>query len=362
MSGTHVRARRGGALLAALALAAGLLMSGAPAAQAVSCPAVGPTGTVTPAPVPGGTWAGCDLTGANLSGADLSHMTLTAAVLSGADLRGTTLALADLTGATGLGTALTSGATVWTAATCPDATRAWVHDLGSCAQAVDTTPPGIDLLPLPAAEISEYEDVHLHWTTPETAGSGVGQWQVRTRAGSSGALTIGPWRYSPWYEDTDPNEHWASASSGAHVCSQARLRDHAGNVGPWSVTRCTDTAMDDADPRVLIDSAWRGTLSAAGWIEQAYWTTTVRGATISTDPPLYVRHVGVVATVCPTCGSLDVYVGAQHVGRISLLSSRTVRRRALALPTGRLAHGRVVVVVSSRGRMVRVDGLVVSAS
>lgn len=101
-------------VLAACGVAAGMIVTAAPA-LAVTCPTVdSSTGAVSPAPTAGVDWSGCDLSnaylpnadldGANLSGATMTHATvaganLTNADLSSADLLGTYLQGADLTSA-----------------------------------------------------------------------------------------------------------------------------------------------------------------------------------------------------------------------------------------------------------------------
>jgi uncharacterized protein YjbI with pentapeptide repeats len=100
MVGLKPRARVFAALaVAALGAATVILISGAAADAAVTCPTVGSTGVVTPAPAPGVDWAGCRLTGADLSGADLTGANLTGTSLSQANLSGADLSGANLTDA-----------------------------------------------------------------------------------------------------------------------------------------------------------------------------------------------------------------------------------------------------------------------
>jgi len=86
-------------ILAAAALAAGMVVASGSAADAVpgvTCPTVGTGGVVTPAPTPGVDWAGCQLKGANLSGADLAGADLAIAKMIGANLSGANLTNANL--------------------------------------------------------------------------------------------------------------------------------------------------------------------------------------------------------------------------------------------------------------------------
>jgi uncharacterized protein YjbI with pentapeptide repeats len=92
--------RRATCLLATGGLVAGVTglvaLTGAPPADAVTCPTVSSTGVVSPAPAPEVDWTGCDLSGANMSGADLSGADLDDANLDGATLTNATLTGADL--------------------------------------------------------------------------------------------------------------------------------------------------------------------------------------------------------------------------------------------------------------------------
>jgi hypothetical protein len=155
---------------------------------AVSCPAIGSGGTLTPGPAPGVDWSGCDLRGANLDGANLSGANLSGAdlyqvqansaafsnanlsfaelgfaglldagldgaTLTGADLTWTEINDADLSSAhvnganlqyTNMTGSVVSGATfandTWVHVTCPDGTNSDSY-VDGCFSAVDTAPP-----------------------------------------------------------------------------------------------------------------------------------------------------------------------------------------------------------------------------
>jgi uncharacterized protein YjbI with pentapeptide repeats len=81
-------------------LSAGLFSATAAPASAATCPTVGASGLVTPAPSAGVDWSGCDLTGADLASADLASADLASADLSGASFTDANLADADLNSAT----------------------------------------------------------------------------------------------------------------------------------------------------------------------------------------------------------------------------------------------------------------------
>jgi uncharacterized protein YjbI with pentapeptide repeats/outer membrane protein assembly factor BamB len=147
----------------AVAILAGAAVASTPsAAQAVTCPTVSQSGTVTPAPTPGVDWSGCDLTGAALFSFDLTGVNFSGATLTDASFRLSTLTNADLSGANLTGTSFDSasmtGANLASATVTSDdfrfATLASVNltavDL-SAADLTDVKSGGISAADAPAA-------------------------------------------------------------------------------------------------------------------------------------------------------------------------------------------------------------------
>lgn len=73
-----------------------------------------------------------------------------------------------------------------------------------------------------------------------------------------------------------------------------------------------------------------------------------------------MKQVGVVATTCATCGSVDVFVGATKIGRISLVSASTVARAIVTLPAGAARTGVVKLVSVTAGKSVAIDGVILN--
>jgi hypothetical protein len=71
-------------------------------------------------------------------------------------------------------------------------------------------------------------------------------------------------------------------------------------------------------------------------------------------------RVGIVATTCATCGTVGVYVGGVGVGKISLVSSTVTHQRVLVLPAFSARSGAVSLKVLTSGRLVLLDGLLLS--
>jgi hypothetical protein len=110
-------------------------------------------------------------------------------------------------------------------------------------------------------------------------------------------------------------------------------------------------------------ASWRNTPGAgSAWFNGSYSQTTTRGAAYYAMSSRTIRQLGVVATTCPTCGSVAFYVGSRKVGSVSLARTTTTPRAVLLLP--RLTtplSGAWKVVVTSSGRLVRLDGIAVTS-
>jgi hypothetical protein len=218
----------------------------------------------------------------------------------------------------------------------------------------DTTAPTVNLT-APAHAATMSSSVKIAWSGHDDY-SGVAYYQLRSRTASySGGF--GSW--------SAPSQHLigsAATASGLNggndYCFEVRAFDNAGNTSAWSSSRCTAVPLDD-----------RSLSTSKGWHRDAghaYYagtitTTTVKGATLSRSHATLDR-VGVVATTCAKCGSVNVYVGSHKVGTISLHSSTTHHQVLKLLPTFSTRSGTVQLKVTTSGKSVAVDGLLVSRS
>jgi hypothetical protein len=127
-------------------------------------------------------------------------------------------------------------------------------------------------------------------------------------------------------------------------------------VSAWSAPRCTSRALDDRSLRV-----------GTGWLAKAstgyYFNTLMSGArlgSVLTRPSAQLDRVSVVATRCPTCGVVGVYVGTSLVGTVNLYAATTQRQVMLTLPAFSLRTGTVVLKILSTNKLVQVDGIGIS--
>jgi hypothetical protein len=71
--------------------------------------------------------------------------------------------------------------------------------------------------------------------------------------------------------------------------------------------------------------------------------------------------VGVVATTCPTCGSIRISLGTRVLGTISLATRTVVFQNVLLLPPFLTASGPLTItVISPNGKGIWLDGVLAS--
>jgi hypothetical protein len=96
-----------------------------------------------------------------------------------------------------------------------------------------------------------------------------------------------------------------------------------------------------------------------------YFDTLTATGTLNatlTRPSAQLDRVSLVATRCPTCGVVGVYVGTNLVGTVNLYSATTERQHVFVLKQFALTSGTVVVKSLSSGKTVQVDGLGITRS
>lgn len=185
-----------------------------------------------------------------------------------------------------------------------------------------------------------------------TDASGIKAYALRYRAVALNGT--GSWIYPAGWQRLALGRVSLSVAPGKEYCFAGRARDAAGRWSTWTAAACTIVPLDD---RSLIASAgWSRTALAAAWRGTITTATTV--AREVRTPTLKAKRVGLVATLCPTCGPVDVYVNGRRTGRIDLRASTTRYARVLWLPTGGAVSGVVSLRTVSAGKRVAIDGFV----
>jgi hypothetical protein len=88
-------------------------------------------------------------------------------------------------------------------------------------------------------------------------------------------------------------------------------------------------------------------------------TSSAKGATLRRTHAR-VDRVAVLATTCAKCGKVSIYVGSHHVGTIDLHSSHTHHQVLKSLATFHTRSGTVTLKVTTSGKPVAVDGVLLS--
>ncbi|HJQ04452.1 MAG TPA: hypothetical protein VJ872_03355 [Nocardioides sp.] len=211
----------------------------------------------------------------------------------------------------------------------------------------DTSAPTVSLT-APTAAATVATSTVVRWQGSDT-GTGMASYQLQASTGGAWAnlgAAAGPSSMSATVTGLTP---------GATTCFRVVATDGAANTAT-SGARCTAVPLDDRS--LATSRGWRRT-SGSGYFLGTATRTTTRGATLS-HGTVRLDRVGVVATTCPTCGTVGVYVGGRLVGRISLVSSGTHNRVVKLLPSFTTRTATVSVRVLTSGRLLAVDGLVAS--
>lgn len=213
----------------------------------------------------------------------------------------------------------------------------------------DATGPVVSMSALPAAVLG----TSVTLTYGATDVSGVASYDIRMRYARWSSSRYTSYVQPRAWTGTTVRSITVSPSIGYEYCFSVRARDVFGNVSGWSAERCTLRPLDD-----------RSLVAGAGWsrlsYSSAYSRTLSRSTTAGTSltrSGAYVRQVVLVVTTCPTCGSLDVYVGSTRIGSVGLYSSTTRTKQLRSVSATSLRSGTITLRVHTKGRPVIVDGL-----
>jgi hypothetical protein len=157
---------------------------------------------------------------------------------------------------------------------------------------------------------------------------------------------------------------WKSATTSATApfalapgytyCFSVLARDVNGVVSAWTAEGCTVAPLDD---RSLTTSGTWARKTSSSFYRSTYTQSTRLNAKLIRTSARFKR-LYLVATTCPTCGSVRVYLGTTLLKSISLRSATTVNRKVIAVYTSSaLKSGTVSIKVTTSLKAVKVDGL-----
>ncbi|MGZ4436207.1 MAG: fibronectin type III domain-containing protein [Nocardioidaceae bacterium] len=178
---------------------------------------------------------------------------------------------------------------------------------------------------------------------------------VRWRSAAFGQR-LGAWTQPSGWHGRNPGPLTVTGLRvGGTYCFSSRAHDVAGNVSAWTPARCTSVVLDDRS----LDRSGRWTsVSGSVYYRSTASRSTTRYATLSRTS-VHAASVWLVATTCPTCGSVTVFSGNTSFGAVSLRSA-TLRPRALVkMPWPMRTGGTLKIVTWPRWGAVTIDGVAV---
>jgi WD40 repeat protein len=188
-----------------------------------------------------------------------------------------------------------------------------------------------------------------------TDANGIASYDVRYRRASY----AGPYSayVQPWTNTAATSMNLAMAA-GYEYCVSVRAKDKLGNLGQWSAERCFSRPMDDRS----LTAATTGWTRASGSASAFYLGTTTQTSAYGKAVTRTVqgKRFFLVATRCPTCGSVAVYAGSKYLTTLNLAYPTTHRQVLIGLPVQTtLFNGTLTFSTRSTGKLVQIDGLAV---
>jgi hypothetical protein len=216
---------------------------------------------------------------------------------------------------------------------------------------VDQSGPTV-ALSAPSSVVRLSTTIPVHWSASDP--SGIDHYDVQRR--------VAPWdggfgTWMPWLTPTTSTADTASATYGHSYCFEARAADLLFNLSGWSSERCT--AIPLRSDQLAHSAGWTRT-SRTGAFAGFGYLTGKHGASMARTR-VVGKRLYLVATKCPTCGSITARWNGTTIKSVSLYNVATARAQVLLLAQFSRAHsGTLTISVSSAsGKSVFVEGLAV---
>lgn len=233
---------------------------------------------------------------------------------------------------------------------------ALARDLADGATPPDITPPTVTLHLSSNHGYLQTSRAALRWSGTDTGpggGTGIADYDLRWRSATK-AGALGTWQHpSAWQHTTTTSATGPAQTPGLRYCFAVRARDRAGNVTAWSKPLCAARVVDDRS--LAATKRWRRA-TGAGYYQGTSTSTSTKGQALTFAAPA-ASQVGVLATVCPSCGSVTVYQGSRRLGVLHLAATTPRREQLRLLPFGIKRSGEIRLVVGTAGKTVDIDGL-----
>jgi len=162
-----------------------------------------------------------------------------------------------------------------------------------------------------------------------------------------------------WLTATATTTGTYAGVAGYTYCFSVRAKDTNAMSSSWTAETCIATPLDD---RSLTRTGKWTLATGATYYKGTVLRATTLGASL-TRSGFKARRIAILATTCPTCGSVKVYLGKTLLKTISLKSTATVNRKLITVATFTSTRtGSLVIKVSTSAKKVIIDGVVIRAS
>jgi hypothetical protein len=186
------------------------------------------------------------------------------------------------------------------------------------------------------------------------SGSGdVANFDVRVSRCPSNASVCTPWSISSSH--TTSTSATLVGSYGNQYCFEARARNKYGGVSDWSSPRCTTIPF--RSDQLGYSKGWTkvtrtGSFAGFGYLTRHTGAWVRRG-------DLVAKRVYIVATKCPSCGSVEIRWKGTRIKTLSLKSTTTLRNQAILVASFSTYSSGALGVVnkSSSSHPVLIEGI-----
>jgi hypothetical protein len=160
-----------------------------------------------------------------------------------------------------------------------------------------------------------------------------------------------------WQAGTASTGALFTGTSGRTYCFSARATDASLNSSDFGAEKCTAVPVNNTALRHR--GAWEKK-RGKGYFLGTFSLSSVQGASLVLAN-VEAKRLAIVATKCPGCGTIKVYLGNKLLRRIRLASSSVKKRQVIELATfDAVRSGKLRAVVTSSGRPVKIEGIGVS--
>jgi virginiamycin B lyase len=174
---------------------------------------------------------------------------------------------------------------------------------------------------------------------------------------------VAPWNgvlgaYTAWLTGRGATTVMATGTAGHTYCFQVRAHDIYGDTSGWSTRACS--AIPLTATQIAYSSGWTKSTSSAYFGGVAMYTKT-HGAT-ATRTGISAKRLYLIATECPTCGTITFRWNGTALKTINLYRAATAHRQVLSIVTWTSPHTGTLTatVTSATGKTVILEGVSVS--